>query len=854
MIMVSRRITAAVSLLVALFLVGAGASSALAETHPFQFSFGSFTNPNGIAVDESSGDIYVADIGTGTVQKFDTSGNPVETWGTKGQLNGSATPAKSFSFPEAPGNPAALAVDNSTNPSDPSAGDLYVMDAGHNAIDKFGPNGAYLSQIVVSEPLGVGVETSGDVRVELHSSGGGGGMPIEVFDNSLPNDLVKTLEGIGNTLGGTGESIAGFAVGPTGDGYALRSPCGCLQKVGPNSEPLGRVDSSSSDVASATNLLTGHIYVDDQSSIMEWDSGEMNGRRFIGFGSSEAETNSAALVSSFGSLQLSSSSGQGGIAVNGTSGDIYVSNPADGKVYVYASAAPAVVADAATSVTKTDATLEGAVDPGGVPVISCEFEYGQMSSSELASGQTVTNPYTQSVPCTQSPAQIGSGVSAVGVSVDIGGLQAGLLYHFRLNVIDANGESFSTGLFATAGPGFGIKTFEVSFLNQDGTPDVQAGSHPYEMVTNIALNTKVTRREPAVESRYTLEPDGALKDVIVDLPPGLVGDPNATARKCTLKELEGPPGEIEGENNCPAESVVGRLEVEFGDRPVNMGPISEAIYNMVPPHGVAAQFGANFIVPKLFINAGVPAGGQYPIQAVSLSSPTVEPVISTRLTMFGVVGTGEQRKAFLTLPTGCTGPLKSTLSVDSYQEPSHLVEASSLTHDAAGAPVAMTGCSKLKFPPTITVAPDSTNASTSSGLTVGVHVSQKAALNPEGLAESSLRDTTVTLPEGVAINPAGADGLEACSEGLVGFTGFTEFNPEFEPGVKTATFTPELPSPLQPGANFCPDGSKIGTVKIKTPLLPNALEGAVYLAEQGNNPFGSLVAMYLIVEDPVSGR
>jgi len=134
-----------------------------------------------------------------------------------------------------------------------------------------------------------------------------------------------------------------------------------------------------------------------------------------------------------------------------------------------------------------------------------------------------------------------------------------------------------------------------------------------------------------------------------------------------------------------------------------------------------------------------------------------------------------------------------------------------------------------------------------------VHVSQKAAFNPEGLAESALRDTTVALPEGVAINPAGADGLEACSEGLIGFTGFSEFNSDFEPGVNTATFTPEMPSPTLPGVNFCPDGSKIGTVKVSTPLLPNPLEGAVYLAAQNANPFGSLVAMYMIVEDPVSG-
>ena len=65
MIMRSRRIPTALSLAVAVIVaLGAGASPALAETHPFVPSFGSFTNPNGIAVEESTGDVYVADIGT----------------------------------------------------------------------------------------------------------------------------------------------------------------------------------------------------------------------------------------------------------------------------------------------------------------------------------------------------------------------------------------------------------------------------------------------------------------------------------------------------------------------------------------------------------------------------------------------------------------------------------------------------------------------------------------------------------------------------------------------------------------------------------------------------------------------
>ena len=125
----------------------------------------------------------------------------------------------------------------------------------------------------------------------------------------------------------------------------------------------------------------------------------------------------------------------------------------------------------------------------------------------------------------------------------------------------------------------------------------------------------------------------------------------------------------------------------------------------------------------------------------------------------------------------------------------------------------------------------------------------------------------MTLPEGVAINPSGAEGLEACSsdagalpEGAlgspgdqIGYKGQEELNTEYEPGVKWNTFTPELASPLDPGVNFCPNGSKVGTVKIKTPLLEHELEGAVYLAAQNTNPFGSLVAMYIVAEDPYSG-
>ena len=859
-------------LLATFAVVGVTASPALAESHPKIGEFGSFSNPNGIAVDESTGDVYVADIGTLTVYKFDASGNPVNFTAGAGigtnALTGipaqSGKPAESFSFPNVYGTPAAIAVDNSKSSSDPSAGDLYVMDAGHGVIDKFSPEGSYLSQIggfppytgfAESELLGLGVDGSGTVHVDLSKSQKLSEQPlIDEFDGAVANHLIARQEwGKWNWNGSAGPGVPnvsvahGFAVSATGDNYPMYEPsCSCTLKFGQHLSPLGRVDGGEAgDVAVAVDPATGHLYADDQSSVAEWDTGAMNANSLVRGNSILV---AGTLVARFGSLQLSSSSGEGGIAVNGSTGEIYVSNPGanpgEGKVYVFASDAPVVTVSAASGVTREAASLSGMVNPRSGAVSSCEFEYGV--TDEFGNG-----PYNHSMPCEQTPAEIGAGSGPVAVSAQLGGLTPGELYHFRLVASNANGAGEASGMLPTQGVGFGIKNYEISFLNEDGTLDTQAGSHPYKFFDNFELNSHFKRQESNADSPYLREPDGVLRDVTVDLPPGFIGDPNAPPKKCTGEQLRnfGTPKE------CSPEAIVGRLLLIWSEAQARLSRHDGDVVAMLPVRGVALQLGANFLEPLLYINNGVLAGGDYPAQATVTEAPTEAPVIKSHLEIFGVVPRGQalNRKPFLTMPTGCHGPLRSTIAVDSWEEPGRWAKASTVTHNAAGTPVSLTGCSKLKFPPTIEVKPDVPDASTSTGLTVGVHVPQTAALNPNGLAESSLRDTTVTLPEGIAINPAGGGGLEACSTSLAGFTGFNEFNPEYEPGMKTATFTPELPELLQPGSNFCPNGSKIGTVKIKTPLLENPLEGAVYLAAQNNNPFGSLVAMYMVAEDPVSG-
>jgi hypothetical protein len=964
-ILVFSRKTVAPSTFMILLLaaMGFGSPLARAETHPFITSFGSIANPNGIAVDESTGAVYVASlagvseqqtvtlegaptggsftlefegqktavlevvggvapsgeqveaalaelpgIGAGNVsvfqsgelpetvtytlvfqgalasralpqlacdgfalkggttpacttaittagvenkiQKFDAEGNPVEFQALgSNALTGAATPAKSFAFPkEEPGNPAAIAVDNSTNPSDPSRGDLYVLDAGHEVIDKFNSKGEYLGQITGPfsfPPVGLGVDASGDVRVDLKGSEELV-LTIEVFDGSVANAFLALVHQELPERGLGGAQVYGFATaGQPGGDYPLLSPCGCAARLGPNGEHYGRVDEGSAAVAVAVDPANGHVLVDDQSalthSVSEWDTGEMNGPPTTGI------VGTGTFVSSFGSLQLTGSSEheQGGIAVNGSTGDVYVSNPADGKVYVFGSDGPVAVAGAAANVTQTSARLQGSVDPRGVAVTGCRFEYDTGASNDLTLPLAVLE---HSVPCvTEHGEPIGEGSTPVPVHADIGlppeaRLQPGSLYHFRLVVSNANAESHGGGLFPTASAGFGFKQFEVSFLNLDGTSDEQAGSHPYKMVTAIVFNTQVVRLNPT-NLRYIALPADNVKDITLHLPPGFYADPNATAKKCTLAQLA--PGSLH--DACPPESELGTLESEHMEGEKLPTPVVDGkkLVNVVPPPKVALQMSAKIFVPNVFIDAGIPAGGDSGGTAVLEGIPVTVPVFRGVTTIFGVPPLGATAP-LLTMPSACNGPLTSTISGDSYQHAGHFATATSV---APG----MSGCAQLAFPPAIETKPDTPNASSASGLDVHVRVSQKAALNPTGLAESTLRDTTVALPPGVAINPSGGGGLEACTEGLAGVTGFAEFNPSFEPGDRTITFTPTPLEQLQPGVSFCPDASKIGTVKLKTPLLDNPLEGSVYLAAQNANPFGSLLAMYMMIEDPVSG-
>ena len=117
-------------------------------------------------------------------------------------------------------------------------------------------------------------------------------------------------------------------------------------------------------------------------------------------------------------------------------------------------------------------------------------------------------------------------------------------------------------------------------------------------------------------------------------------------------------------------------------------------------------------------------------------------------------------RPFLSLPTSCTGPLTTTISVDALENPGvfETLSAHSLNENGAQAP--LENCEAEPFKPTLSATPQTAATDSPTGLDVGIEVPQSE--NPEGLATAHLKDVSVSLPAGLVVNPSAANGLAAC--------------------------------------------------------------------------------------------
>jgi hypothetical protein len=414
---------------------------------------------------------------------------------------------------------------------------------------------------------------------------------------------------------------------------------------------------------------------------------------------------------------------------------------------------------------------------------------------------------------------------------------------------------------------YGLTSFDVEATNEDGTPATQAGSHPFAVTTAFEVdNTQIDFFRWAVS--------GATKDMFIEQITGFVGDATAMPRCSDVDFLI---SEHEGKaTQCPDETVVGITAVAA------LAPIvwfHVPMYNLTPAPGSAAKLGFMVEGVPVIIDVGVKGEADYNVIATLRNNPQSVKFFGTVTQLWGdpsdpghdevrgdcgvnVVlfktidevsfepgpfgppeGCAVQplKRAFLTLPRACEGPLATSYETRSWQELGSWVRGSALTHDDGTPPnpQGMTGCGKLDFSPRIESMATADSAESGTGIDFDLHFDDEGLTSPDGLAGSEARKAQVTLPEGMTINPSVGEGL----------------------GVCTPADLDRETLGSAPGEG-CPNSSKLGTVHIDSPLVDEAIDGSIYLAQQDDpttatpgaeNPFDSLIALYLVLKNPNLG-
>ncbi len=386
---------------------------------------------------------------------------------------------------------------------------------------------------------------------------------------------------------------------------------------------------------------------------------------------------------------------------------------------------------------------------------------------------------------------------------------------------------------------FGVTNFKSGFVDANGFPATQAGSHPFAIKTSFSFNTRIDPNQGVV-------PDGEVKAVRLQLPAGLAGNRTAVPR-CTAADFLVVSGE--GYPACPDNTAVGGVEVEI----FNSGNfLAEPLYNLVPPPGVPAKLGLIAANTPITFEVGLNQNPPYNLTGLSLNTvqavrvygvgveiwgnpaaPVHDPFRGLCLSHVGGVnleaefvsrGTCKadvEEVPLLTLPRSCTGPLTTSYEATSWQNPGAPPDKGS-----AQAP-GMIGCAKLGLSPQVKVQPTTSSAESASGFDIDIDINDENFTSPTAEAQSDIKKAVVRMPAGMTLNPSAASGLAVCSRA----------------GYEAESLT------SQPGQG-CPQASKVGEVEVESPQAEGeVLKGSVFLASQDDNPFGTLVALYMVIKD-----
>ena len=407
------------------------------------------------------------------------------------------------------------------------------------------------------------------------------------------------------------------------------------------------------------------------------------------------------------------------------------------------------------------------------------------------------------------------------------------------------------GLFPTSPP--------YSFPEEPEEPEaiaegfVQAGGRVPYGVTDFELKTEGVFPN--------LKPEGApVNRVRVDVASGLATAPVAVPM-CTNAEF----GETEAlpttglypAPTCEAKTEIGTEQVTiyikeleekegFGDL-----PLAGKVYNLVQPEGLASYYGVALEFPKelteaklfeifggsepaiekaqYYLHSFVKGNVEWGKQAAGTDQGDYhdyfevevnpeDPLISSRQVLYGTspegstsAGTGD----FITNATSCPGDHTTFVTLKNTE--------GATTRRSFTTPIPLAGCGSLLFQPSFALSTEPALSDQPDQAKAEVSVPN----NPTANAQSQLKTATITLPEGMTLNPSAAHGLEACTPKQAHEEG-EAFGGAF--GVE------------------CPAGSELGTVSLNVPTLPNgSFTGAMYLAGPESGPItGPPYKFYLV--------
>ncbi|HEX3040745.1 MAG TPA: NHL repeat-containing protein [Solirubrobacterales bacterium] len=854
---------------------------------------GGALEPSGIAVDRASGDLYVTNVATDSVEVFDESGafvrrisDPrlvepdsvaVDPSGAIYVSNGALFKGPPHDLVKLDSAGSFVAVIDAEEPirvaTDPVSGHVFVTEGlGEGEVAEFDSSGKRLGSFGATEELLAAApaisRANGDVYVTTTRVQEGSTSEVEVYSpgTAIPDVTTGDAEAVGESVAvvhaevglGGGPEVTGcrfqyvdqghFEAGAR-DPYVEPGETSCLPSTpyGEDREVAGElsglspsrtyhyrvVATNESGIGSVGNdrvLVTkGPPTVEEESAAdLRRDTATLRAKinphgyhtefkfEFVDAASYESE-------GGFSSPRTRSTVGSGlGEGLEPVTASQGIADLEVGTRYLYRAVASsprgtgfgpaqsfetqpvAVIGGQWAYPHVHGATVEADLDPLELPT-ACAVEY---VPDAFFQGSRYAGAI--SVPC-------GTPSAPGVVKAEIGGLASGGTYHYRVVATNSSGtvagedQTFQT---------FAISDFSVRLVDREGNDYTQAGGHPYESITHY-------------EFSHTLVPSGLgregtlsafIKDLLTESPPGRIGSSLAVPR-CKGYRAE--------EQRCSGDSQVGTIAVEYFDK----GSIStetRAIFSVFAPYGKASRYAS--VNPYTATDVEVRTGGDYGFTAANFEMTEEARVVGVTARYWGVPadhGHDPERrcpneespcisqtepKPLLRNPTSCAGPLEWGGRADSWQAPGEYVTAATQTPG-------MTGCEQVPFEPSIVWQPTNPAADSPTGLHVDIHVPQDE--DPGGVGAADVRNVVLEAPPNLNLNPAAAQNLVGCS---------------------TAQFGLHEEKP-----DDCPDDSKVGTVRVVTPLLDHPLHGGIFIATPEDNPFGSKFAIYLGVDDPETG-